>query len=91
MFSEATGKAEEASFSDEVGYPCVCCIQPSPSPPLIFLSHPPGLCHLCHHQRGGPAEAHEAGVQPLTGSKSLLFQPQTRQDSNYRTQLGPQH
>lgn len=31
MFSEATGKVEEAGFSDKVGYPCVCCLLPLPS------------------------------------------------------------
>lgn len=91
MFSEATGKAEEAGFSDEVGYRCVCCLLPLPSPALTFLSHPLGLRRLCLRQRGSPAEADEAGVQHLTGSKSLFIQPRTRRDSNYRSPLGPQH
>lgn len=87
MFSEVTGKAEAASFSDEVGYLCACLPHPLPSTPLTLLSHPPRLCQLCHRPQG--AQADEVGVHHLPGSKSPLIQPRTRHESNYRTPLGP--
>lgn len=49
MFSEVTGKAEAASFSDEVGYLCACCPHHTtdisvPSPQALPALPPPAGC-----------------------------------------------
>lgn len=79
-----------SGFSDEVGYPCVCCLLPLTSSPRMFLSHPQGSA-ASGITRGAPQLKPMTWVCSNSLVQSLFIQPQTRQDSNYRTQLGPQH